>query len=180
MLEMCHNKRKSCRDHVLWGYSLYSSNGSFDMSHEESMRLGDVKDLLGTMVRVVYRSDMVELSDAAFTSVASFDSTTKAMVKKQQHDKKPLDDIKIDFRVFELMLKQPMLKPLFQHARAWGKKDPGTWTYLMEEKYYHPTLFKYIMAERRSSKVEELADIFVRQKSKRRKRDAMKLWKGYM
>jgi len=85
------------------------------------------------MCRKVYRNDIVELTDAAWTSVSSRDAQAKAVVKKQNHKKKPIDDLKIDFRLFDLILNQESLKPLFSHARAWGKRDPGTWTYLMEE-----------------------------------------------
>jgi len=133
MLEMVHDKQVTCKDHVNWGYALYSSNGSFDTSFEEPMRLGDVKDLFGTMVRTVHLSTMVELTDAAWTSVASRDSEAKALVKKAQRQKKSMDDLKISHRIFELLLNQPSLAPLFEHARSWGKKDPGTWTYKMEE-----------------------------------------------
>ena len=52
MLEMCHAKTNTVLQHVKWGYSLYSSQGSFDTSFEEPMRLGDVKDLLATMCKV--------------------------------------------------------------------------------------------------------------------------------
>jgi len=82
MLEMCHEKSKTCRSHITWGYCLYSSTGSFDTSCEEPMRLGDVKDLLATMVRVVFRPDMIEVADAAWTNVAATDAEAKGMVKK--------------------------------------------------------------------------------------------------
>ena len=78
------------------------------------------------------------------------------------------------------MMNQPSLAPLFEHARSWGIKDPGTWTYKMEEDYYHPTLLGFVMSERRRVKVEHLADLFVSQKSLRRKRDAIKLVRGFV
>jgi hypothetical protein len=78
------------------------------------------------------------------------------------------------------MMNQSSLAPLFEHARSWGKKDPGTWSYKMEEQYYHPTLLGFVMSERRRVKVENLTDLFVSQKSLRRKRDAVKVLKGYI
>ena len=144
------------------------------------MRLGDVKDLFATMVRLVFKNNMTEICDAAWTSVASRDAQAKAMVAKQQREKKHLDDLKITFRLFELMLNQPSMAPLFKQGRPWGKRDPGTWTYVIEEKFYHPTLLQYIMEERRAGKIEQLADLFLEQKHVRRKRDSLKLWRGYM
>ncbi|GMH74275.1 hypothetical protein TrLO_g13608 [Triparma laevis f. longispina] len=180
MLEMCHDKKSEAKHHVLWGYSLYSSNGSFDLSCEEPMRLGDVKDLFGTMVRLVFKNDMTELCDSAWTSVASRDAQAKAMVAKASQKNLSLDDLKIPFRLFQLMLNQPSMAPLFETGRPWGKKDPGIWTYVIEERYYHPTLLQYIMSERRAAKVEKLADVFLEQKGYRRKRDGVKMWRGYM
>ena len=180
MLNMVHNKAATCRDHVVWGYSLYSSLGSFDSTNEEPMRLGDVKDLFGTMVRTVYRSDMTKLCDGAWADVATRDSEAKRMFKKQQRDDKPIDDIKISFRLFDLMLNQAALAPLFECATVWGKKDRGTWTYVLEEKYYHPALLRFVMAERRRVKVEQLADSFLQHKNLRRKKVAAKVWRDYM
>ena len=91
-----------------------------------------------------------------------------------------MDGLAIPFRLFELMLNQASLKPLFEHYRPWGKLDAGTWTYLMEETYYHPTLLHFIKAERRELKVDKLADLFISQKSLRRKRDAAKCWRSYI
>ena len=66
------------------------------------MRLGDVKDLFGTMVRTVHLSTMVELTDSAWTSVASRDAEAKGLVKKAQRQKKSMDDLKISHRIFEV------------------------------------------------------------------------------
>jgi len=65
MLEMVHDKQTTAKDHVNWGYALYSSNGSFDTSFDEPMRLRDVKDLFGTMVRTIHFSEVSERSERA-------------------------------------------------------------------------------------------------------------------
>ena len=188
MLCMCHDKTATVMDHVKWGYSLYSSQGSFDDPTgrmEEPMRLGDVKDLLGTMVRAVYRRDVVEVTDKAWAALAGGDGQgskeAKAIVRKvEKTEGKSMDDVKIPYNLFEQMLQQPTLAPLFETHRTWGKKDSGTWTYEMEERYYHPALLKFIMAERRENKTDDLADLFVLEKSKRRKRDAVSGWRRYL
>ena len=175
-----HDKEVTCKDHVNWGYALYSSTGSFSTSFDEPMRLGDVKSLFGTMVRTVHYGTMVELTDAAWTEVAGRDSECKAMIKKTQRQKKSMDDLKISHRIFLLLLGSGALKPLFEPARSWGRKDEGTWTYVMEEEYYHPELLGFVMSERRRVKVEGLAERFLSEKSLRYKKDALKLMKNYV
>lgn len=158
---VCYPTREPA-DHLRWGFALVGSEGSFDMSCKPPFdaRIHDAKLLLHAVGHAEMRPKLSKYIDDAWAGLVkrgdqeaadlTRDAETASLMAqvngKKALDREgnvaatPRDAIKLTRSLFERLLSAPPLQRLFTKSIQFGRADPRTWTYVIEDEQYHPMI----------------------------------------
>ena len=126
------------------------------------------------------RAALLDRLNAAWVAVADSDREAAALAQKAEKKGMPLNSVMLPLRCFERMLSQPQVAILFDAERPYGKMDPQTWTYHLEERYYHPSLLHAVKVQRRRRRNELKVEAFLEERFQRVKRRRCSAWVNYV
>ena len=179
MLRMIQDCMGTPRDHLLWAFAMFGSAGSMDFQCSEPVSLEDVRDMVAIMGHAGSRGTLVEIVDRAWCEVCEADPTAAKLAKKTNDAGKTSGEIPVPFELFGKMLTTEASADLFDTATTYGLRDQSPWTYMIEERYYHPVLLTIAKTRRRDSRNNKKVIEFKLGRAVRHKQHTVGTWAEY-
>ena len=122
------------------------------------------------------RGTLVEIVDRAWCEVCEADPTAAKLAKKTNDAGKTSGEIPVPFELFGKMLTTEASADLFDTATTYGLRDQSPWTYMIEERYYHPVLLTIAKTRRRDSRNNKKVIEFKLGRAVRHKQHTVGTW----
>ena len=173
---------RMAKDHLLWAFSLYASEGSFDLDPGDNHKVAfqDMRHLFITLSDEQTRPLLLDAVDGAWKYLAEKDASVAVAINHAHKAGRSLETAQINMSQFKEFLDAPSMAPLFEPCLSFGKKDPDLWTLVIEEHYFHHTPLKFMKNSRRAIRNVRHCNQFLRTKDLRDKRRAAETWGRYI
>jgi len=162
-----------------WAYALYASSGSYDLNGRDPITFEAIKSIVCVPVQLARKQDVRELIDDAWLELVLKDYDVSCLVRDKLGPG-GTDAIPITFSLMDKILKNTSFAELMAPYVSFGTKDTRTWTYAIEERYYHPVILERMKILRREDRNEDECRLFIKKIVKRTKKKCLGTWRRYV
>jgi hypothetical protein len=139
--------------HLRWAFAIYSSIGTLDYEAcPEKMSIGEIKDMIVTPTLMRFRKDIKQVVEDAWLELSN--DNLEAQELSEKSGEKGIDKIRINYSLFEKLLKDTRISELLAVRQTFGRRDPRPWLYALEVDFYHQSLTTVMQKLRREIRDE--------------------------